>query len=71
MKDRNNYYFLLIGKCVVVFDFSKYTVVISENATSDELDRIHGSELYRYFEQRMSDSFCFLHGIDYQSLATL
>lgn len=71
MKNCNNRYILLIGMCVVFFDFSKFTVVISEDATSNDLDRIYGNELYRYFEQRMSDSFCFLRGIDYQSLVTL
>ena len=65
MKNCNNRYILLIGMCVVFFDFSKFTVVISEDATSNDLDRIYGNELYRYFEQSMSDSFCFLRGIDY------
>lgn len=68
---KNTNYTLLIGKCVVVFDFSKFTIVISDNATVDDLDRIYGSELYCYFERCMSAGFCFKYGIDYPLLVTL
>ena len=64
-------YTLLIGKCVVVFDYSKSAVFISEDATTDDLDRIYNSELFCDFECDMSDRLCSLDDIDFQSLVTL
>ena len=54
---------LRFGKHIVVFDYSRY-VIILPNAPVDELERIQSSALYRYYENELTDTYCKVFGIE-------
>ena len=47
---------LVFGKHFVIFDYNKFAI-IPPAASAYELDRIQFSDLYRYFEDDLSDKY--------------
>ena len=60
---KGNLFVLVFGKHFVIFDYNKFAIFPPE-ASADELDRIQGSALYRYFEDDLTDKYCKLFGIN-------